>query len=114
MEITGLNMKEAESFLHNLVTEIRAGSEVHIDLSEETRDIYDPRTPCYICQPTGKVTLTVSWKRNKAKKKSAINKKRLREIAAIVEEEMGYGGLRDEMYERFISDVVGRYIAEVA
>lgn len=113
MEISGLDMGEAESFLLNLVTEIRASSEVHIDLSEEMRNIHDPHFPCYTFQPNGNMTLTVSWKRSKVKEKSAIDEKSFSQIAKEIEEEMGYSNLAGTMYEEFAFRVAERYIEEV-
>lgn len=112
MEITGLNMKEAESFLLDLVAEIRAGSEVHIDLSEETREVKSCWVDATYCVPTGKMTLIVSWTGDRDSQKLTIDEKRFIEIGLEVQEEMGYSGLTDTVYGEFALRVAERYIAE--
>jgi len=112
MEITGLDMKEAEAFLLNLVAEIRAGSEVHIDLSEEIRDAVRTHHDIVYNLPTGNMTLVVKWKRGKVPR-AIIDEKRFRETELEIEEEMGYNGLADSKYGEFALRVAERYIAEM-
>lgn len=113
MEIAGLNMKEAELFLSGLVTEIRAGSEVHIDLSEEMSEVIHRGFDTVYNAPTGKMTLVVKWKRDRDEKRPVINKERISEIALEVEEEMGYSGLTNAPHGEFALRVAERYIEEV-
>ena len=105
-------IKKAVVLLSGLVEEIGLSSEVHIDLSEETREGFNSCLEPFNT-PTGKMILIVSWIRSRNEERPRINKERFSEIALEIEEEMGYGGLVGTVYEEIALRAAERYIEEV-
>ena len=104
-------IKKAVALLSGFVEEIGLSSEVHIDLSEETREDFNSRLKPFNT-PTGKMILIVSWIRGRDEERSGINEERISEIALEIEEEMGRSGLTGTVYEEFALRVTERYISE--